>query len=72
MNDTWMESSTHNVSGGKHIAIGSSLESEELSRLEHEVENVEVRFEDYAEKNLSFEKPVDDQRAEISKMTKLY
>lgn len=72
MNDTWMESSTHNVSGGKHIAIGSSLESEELSRLEHEVENVEVRFEDYAEKNLSFEKPVNDQRAEISKMTKLY
>ena len=34
MNDTWMESSTHNVSGGKHIAIGSSLETEETQDLE--------------------------------------
>lgn len=72
MNDTWMESSTNNVSDGKHISIGSDTEASELAMLENEIDKVEVDFEKYAEDNFDFSRDLNEQKEELSKFNKAY
>ena len=56
----------------KHIPVGSVTESEELTKLERQIADVELTYEQYAENNLDFQKPVEEQEEKMGKMNKLF
>lgn len=72
MADTWTTNDTNNVSGGKHIAVGSSMEKEEISRLEQKIVDVQSNYLNYVEKNLQYDKNVSEQNEKSSAMTRFY
>lgn len=69
MSEVW---ANKDKSGDKHIPVGSLTESEELTRLERQIMDVEMTYEKYAEDNLDFQKDVDRQKDKMSKMNKLF
>ena len=72
MTDTWTTNDTNNVSGGKHVAVGSSMEREEISRLEQKIGDVQADYVSYSESNLRYGVDLDKQKEKTSTMTRLY
>lgn len=72
MDNVWADRSKNSLSGGKQVPVGSNAESEELIRLERQIQDVEMDYEKYAEEHLDFEKPVEKQKDEVSKTNRLF
>lgn len=55
-----------------YIPVGSVEETQALAELEQQIKNVELEYTTYAEKHLDVKQSVDEQKKELSKMSKLF
>ena len=72
MTDIWTDERKRTPSGGKSVPLDSKEEQKALTDLEHDIQKVELDYEQFAEKNLDVMKDVNQQKEPIQKTNKLF